>query len=603
MTEHFASNTRRNILYILVFTAFFVYALRLFQMQVLEQKRFDEKSSGNSIKAIEQTPLRGVFYDRNYKLVVENTPAYTVRITPAEYERSANHFLETVLDLDSGYIDNLLYRNRIYSRFVPLKVKRGADFSAIAWIEENSEYLHGVDYIIEMQRNYPAGIMASHLFGYSKEITPDQLKRDSTYYNPGDLIGYNGIERSYEEHLRGTKGYNFILVDSRRREVGKFKDGVNDIPSIKGKDLVLSIDAEVQKVAEVEFKGKSGGAVAIEPATGEILAIVSAPDYDLNEFSYVTSRNFLQQLFSDSRKPQFNRATSATHPPGSTFKIFCAIAALDLGVINENSTFYCGGGFTFGRFFKCHGSHGAINITHAIEKSCNTFFYQLIFKIGLDRLADYANRFGMGRKTGIDIFEEASGLIPKSSYYERIYGKNWPQGILVSLGIGQGEISVTPLQLAYLAALTANKGHSFTPHVVKGYLDENKKFFPLKFPEVKTGVKEKVFDIVNHGMYLVVNGAGTARSIRLEDINIAGKTGTAQNPHGKDHALFIGFAPYENPKIAVAVLVENIGFGGTHAAPIAKKMIETYLHKDKKYPERIESDITLVQIGNTDYAD
>lgn len=603
MSEQFASGIRRNILYLLVFTAFFVYALRLFQMQVLEQKKFDEKSSGNSIKAIEQTPLRGVFYDRNYNLVVENTPAYTVRIIPAEYERSTNYFLETILDLDSGFVDNLLYRNRIYSKFVPLKVKRGVDFSAIAWIEENSEYLHGVDYIIEMQRSYPAGIMASHLFGYSKEITPEQLKRDSVYYNPGDLIGYNGIERSYEAYLRGAKGYNFVLVDSRRREVGKFKDGVNDIPSIKGKDLVLSIDAELQKVVEEEFKGKSGGAVAIEPATGEILAMVSAPDYDLNEFSYVTSRSFLQQLYTDKRKPQFNRATSATHPPGSTFKIFCAIAALDLGVINENSTFYCGGGFTFGRFFKCHGSHGAINVAHAIEKSCNTFFYQLIFKIGLDRLAEYANRFGMGRKTGIDILEEAPGLIPRSSYYEKIYGKNWPQGILVSLGIGQGEISVTPLQLAYLAALTANKGHSFSPHIVKGYLDENKKFFPIKFPEVNTGVKEKVFEIVNHGMYLVVNGAGTARSIRLEDINIAGKTGTAQNPHGKDHALFIGFAPYENPKIAVAVLVENIGFGGTHAAPIAKKMIDTYLHKEKKYPEKIDNDFTLVKISNTDYAD
>lgn len=603
MTENFASNTRKNLLYFLVFAAFLVYTVRLFQMQVLEQKRFDEKSSGNSIKAIEQTPLRGVFYDRNYKLVVENTPAYTVRIIPAEYERSTNHFLETVLDLDSGYIDNLLYRNRIYSRFVPLKVKRGVDFSAIAWIEENSEYLHGVDYIIEMQRNYPAGIMASHIFGYSKEITPEQLKRDSAYYNPGDLIGYNGIERSYEELLRGTKGYNFVLVDSRRREVGKFKDGINDIVSVKGKDLVLSLDADVQKAAEEAFIGRSGAAVAIEPSTGEVIAMVSAPGYDLNEFSYVTSKNYLQKLYTDPQKPQFNRATSAKHPPGSTFKVFCALAALDLGVINENTTLFCGGGYTFGRFFKCHGSHGVVNVTHAIEKSCNTFFYQLIFKIGLDRLAEYANRFGMGVKTGIDIFEESPGLIPTSKYYERIYGKNWPQGILVSLGIGQGEISVTPLQLAFLAALTANNGHSYEPHLVKGYLDENKVFHPLKFNPVNTGVKEKVFDIVKNGMYLVVNGAGTARSIRMENVNIAGKTGTAQNPHGKDHALFIGFAPYEKPQIAIAVLVENIGFGGTHAAPIARKMIDAYLNKDKNNNPEVKSDFTLVKIDTDDYAD
>lgn len=580
MTE-FSKTQKKSFLIAVIGIVAFLYGMRLFQMQVLENEKYDEKSSSNSIKALEQIPLRGVFYDRNMKLLVENTPAYTVRIFPSEYDQNVSKYLEGVLGLDSGYINNQLYKNRMYSKFVPLKILRGASFEAIGWIEENKENLPGVDYIIEMQRNYPQGVMGSHIFGYSKEISQKQLNTSDGFYNPGDLIGYTGLERSYEKYLRGKKGFNYVLVDSRRREIGKFKDGLKDISSIKGDDLVLGIDLNVQKALEEALKGKVGAGVAIEPSTGEILAMVSSPDFDLNQFSYVTSREYLNKLLSDPQKPQFNRATSSKHPPGSTFKILCAIAGLESGVINENSTFYCAGGFTYGRFFKCHGSHGSINVVHAIEKSCNSFFYQLIFKIGLNRLADYAEKFGLGTKTGIDIMEEVKGLIPRTSYYEKVYGKNWPQGILVSLGIGQGEIGITPLQLANFTALVANNGKSFSPHFVRGFLDENKKLHTLKYKEINTGVSQKTFDLVKEGMFLVVNGAGTATSIRMKEIKICGKTGTAQNPHGQDHAWFIGYAPAENPQIAVAVLVENVGFGGTHAAPIAKRMIEEYLLKNK----------------------
>jgi len=578
---------RKKIIYALMIVIFLVYSIKLFQMQIIQHEEYDEKSSGNSIKAIEQIPLRGAFWDRNMKLLVENIPAYTVRITPYEYEKKNNKILEAILELDSGYINNLLYRNKEYSKHLPLKVKRGVDFSAIAWIEENIETLPGVDYIIELQRGYPAGVMGAHVFGYSKEISPQKLKQEKDYYNPGDLIGFTGLEKYYEKEIRGVKGYNYVLVDAKRREVGKYKDGKKDVESIKGKDLVLGIDVNLQKIAEEELKGKSGAVVAIEPKTGEILAMVSAPDFDLNQFSYVTPKSYLQKLYTDPLKPQFNRSTMAAHPPGSTFKILCAIAGLELGVINENSTLFCGGGFTFGRFFKCHGAHGSVNVIHAIEKSCNTFFYQLIFKIGLDRLAQFAWKFGLGHKTGVDINEESAGLIPTSKYYEKIYGKNWPQGIMVSLGIGQGEISTTPLQLAFYTALIANNGKSFIPHLVKGYLDENKKFVPLKYPEVNTNVSQKTFDIVKQGMFLVVQGSGTGTSIRIPDLPISGKTGTAQNPHGKDHAWFICFAPSDNPKIAIAVLVENAGFGATWAAPIAKKLILKYFGREVPYSTAI----------------
>lgn len=593
-------------MFFIIIASFALLAFRLFQMQIINHEEYDEKSASNSIKPIEQTPLRGVFLDRNGEVVVSNLPAYTLRITPAEYDRKLNSLLENVLDVDSGYIDKILYNNRIYSKFIPVRIKRGIDFKTVSWLEENSEFLPGVDYIVEMQRGYPAGIMGSHMFGYTKEISPEQLEKEEDYYKPGDYVGHNGLEKTYEKYLRGEKGYKYVLVDSRRKEIGPFKNGSADVSSIKGEDLVLSIDADVQKVGEESFIGKRGAFVAIQPKTGEVLALGSFPDYDLNQFSYVTSKDFLNKLYTDEDKPLFNRATMSVKPPGSTFKIMSAIAALDMGVIDTNTTFYCGGGFTFGRFFKCHGVHGRINVVHAIEKSCNTFFYNLIYKIGLDNWYNYAHKFGFGEKTGIDIGEEVRGFIPNTKYYEKMYGPKWPRSIMASLGIGQGEVSVTPIQLAKYTALIANNGVTYTPHIVKGYIDKKTtNFIPFRFDKINLGISKKIFDIVKKGMFLVVNGAGTATWIRMNEIKIAGKTGTAQNPHGKDHALFIAFAPFDNPQIAVAVIVENVGFGSTYAAPIAKEMIKAFLLKDKtkrdeqqKYEQKLHQNIIGASVAN-----
>ncbi len=588
---NFASLNRTTIINGIIIVLFIVLSFRLFQMQILEGKTYEEKSANNSIKAIEQTPFRGVFYDRNLKVMVDNIPAYTLRITPADYDPKLNPLLDKILGVEPGYVASILQKNKIYSRYIPIRIKRGIDFKVVSWLEENSEYLPGVDYIVEMQRGYPLGVRGSHIFGYTKEISPDQLEKEKDYYKPGDYVGHNGIEKQYEKELRGIKGYDYVLVNARRKEIGKYKDGTQDVSSIKGEDLVLSLDADVQKVGEEEMKGRRGAVVAIEPKTGEVLALVSAPDYDLEQFSYVTSREYLQELYNNPDKPSFNRATMSVKPPGSTFKILAAIAALDMGLITPSTTYYCGGGFTFGRFFKCHGSHGSINVIHAIEKSCNTFFYNLIYKIGLDKWKEYAMKFGFAKKTGIDIGEEVAGFIPDDNYYKKIYGENWPRSIMASLGIGQGEVSVTPLQLAQYTALIANDGNTFQPHVVKGYLDEKtNQIVPFKFPEIKTGVRKEIFDIVKEGMELVVNGAGTATSIRMQDIKIAGKTGTAQNPHGKDHAFFICYAPADNPKIAIAVVVENVGFGATYAAPIAKKMIEAYLKKEPQKDQNKQQD-------------
>ena len=447
-----------------------------------------------------------------------------------------------------------------------------------------------------MQRFYPAQVIASHTFGYTKEISPEQLAKEKELYNPGDYVGHNGIEKTYEKLISGTKGYKYVLVDSRQRQIGRFQEGKDDIVPIKGKDLVLGIEASAQRIAEEQFKGKRGALVAIEPTSGEILAMVSSPDYDLNRFSYFTPRSFLDSIYSNPFTPLFNRATMSIHPPGSTFKMLAAIAALDMGVIDESYTITCGGGFTFGRFFKCHGNHGTVNVVTAIEKSCNSFFYRLIYKIGIDKWKEYATKFGFGKITGVDLTEEVPGLIPDENYYIKRYGEKWPRSIMASLGIGQGEVSVTPLQLAMYASLIANNGKTKIPHVVKGYIDINtEKLVPLEFKEISTGVSQEALDIVKKGMYLVVNGHGTATHIKLPDVEICGKTGTAQNPHGEDHAWFVGFAPYENPKIAIAVLVENVGFGGTHAAPIAKNVIQAYMNSFKGEGSTLENQIAVVK--------
>ncbi|MGB5895529.1 MAG: penicillin-binding protein 2 [Ignavibacteriaceae bacterium] len=582
-SERFASIQRTTIISTIIIISAVILGFRLFQMQILNQTSYQDKATDNSIKSIEQIPLRGVLYDRNFKLLVNNVPAYTLRITPADYDKKLNSIIEKILEVDSGYVSNILYQHKNFSKYLPIKIKRGISFDAVAWIEENSLNLSGVDYIVEMHRGYPGGIYGSHIFGYLKEISQKQLNNENKYYKQGDNIGNTGVEKTYENQLRGTKGNNFVIVNSRRKVIGAFNNGSEDIPAVKGNDLILTIETNAQRVAEEEFNGKKGALVAIDPATGDILALVSAPEFDLNEFSYITSKDYLKSLYNDPGKPLFNRATTSIQSPGSTYKILSAIAALDMGIITTSTTFFCSGGITFGRLFKCHWVHGKVNVITAIEKSCNSFFYQLIPKIGIDNWTKYGRLFGFDSITGIDIDEENSGLIPDEEYYKKRYGPKWPKSIMLSLSIGQGEVSVTPLQLAQYTALIANNGKGYQPHLVKGIVYESdNNVVDFNYKQLDVGLDQRVFDIVKEGMYLVVNGKGTATHLRYGEYEISGKTGTAQNPHGEDHAWFIAFAPFDDPKIAIAVLVENVGFGGTHAAPIAKKVIEAYLNSLKE---------------------
>lgn len=600
-SEKFASIQRTTIISVIIIISAAVLGFRLFQMQILNQASYQDKSTDNSIKSIEQIPLRGILYDRNFKLLVNNVPAYTLRITPAHYDKKLNTIIETILEVDSGYIIKIFNEYKDFSKYLPIKIKRGISFDAVAWIEENSLNLPGVDYIVEMHRGYPGGINGSHIFGYLKEISQKQLSIENEYYNQGDNVGNTGVEKTYENQLRGTKGNKFVIVNSRRKVIDVFNKGSEDIPAVKGNDLILTIETNAQRVAEEEFSGKKGALVAIDPATGDILALVSAPEFDLNKFSYITPENYLESLYNDPGKPLFNRATTSIQSPGSTYKILSAIAALDLGIITTSTTFNCSGGITFGRFFKCHGVHGKVNVITAIEKSCNSFFYQLITKIGIENWAKYGRLFRFDSISGIDIGEENAGLIPDEEYYKKRYGPEWPRSIMLSLSIGQGETSVTSLQLAQYTALIANNGKSYQPHLVKGLVYEgNNEAVDIDYRKIDVGIDKKIFDIVKEGMYLVVNGEGTATHLRWSKFEISGKTGTSQNPQGEDHAWFMAFAPSNDPKIAIAVMVENVGFGGTHAAPIAKRVIEAYLNSLEENTPIENRSITKLDNKNVD---
>lgn len=588
----FGSSIRKRIIFLVIIIFAAIVGFRLFKMQILDDYIYKEKSTENSVKTIEKDAPRGIFYDRNMNIMVSNKPSFTLQIIPENYEPKLTTKIEKMLEVGSGYVNKILSKSNL-PKFKPVPIKRNVDYGVIAWVEENSTNLPGVDYKVELQRDYSYGVNGTHIFGYLREVSAEKMEEFPNKYDIGDFIGFTGIEAVYEDRIRGEKGYEFKLVDSHQRRIGDYLEGKNDIPTEKGNDLILTIDAPTQKKAEELFEGKRGALVALDPSTGEVLSMVSAPAYDLSSFSLVTSMEIFDSLRNDEDKPLFNRAVMSMKPPGSTIKPLMGVIGLEEGVITKNTTIVCKGGYRYGRYFKCHGVHGRTALLKAIEESCNTFFYKMMFDIGFERWAKYQRMFGFGSRTGIDLNSESPGIVPDPEYYDKVYGKGeWTKGNLLSLAIGQGELSVTPVQLAQYTAFMANRGTTVTPHLVKGIIQSNSnKFAALHYEEKSLDISKETIDYVRKGMHEVVHGdKGSARWYKVKGVEMAGKTGTAQNPHGEDHALFIAFAPYENPKIAVAVIVENVGFGSTHAAPVARDIIDTYLNNQKE--QKIEKLIT-----------
>lgn len=567
----------------------FSFIIRLFFLQVIDQST-KEKAENNA--QLRQTiyPSRGLIYDRNGELLVANQPIYEVTMVVREMTKvqfdtlglcgalriTREEFEARMLEMTDRK------KNRGYSRYSPQIFIQNLSQEEIAQLQQEKYKYPGIDIRIRTLRDYTYPI-ASHVLGSVGEVNYNDIERDN-YYSVGDYSGRDGIERTYEEALRGQKGVKVLMRDSRGRPQGPYQQGKLDRDAQAGTDLYLSLDIATQQVAEKLLANKIGSIVAIEPQTGEILAMASAPYWDPRELvGKARSANY-QKLLNDKSKPLMNRATQAQYSPGSTFKILQALTALQEKCITPNTKYPCNGQASSP--IKCTHDHGSpVDLEEGIEQSCNPYFWALYrdmlqqdgYEDGHVRFKEHYNdwreivaSFGLGEKfTNTDIREQAKGYLPTIEFYNRIYGqKGWKAITIRSLSIGQGEILVTPLQLANQVAAIANKGYYITPHFNRND--------SMRSDVHTTLVDEKYFEVVHRGMARVMT-EGTGRWYNIPELQICGKTGTVQNPHGEDHALFIGFAPMDDPKIAVAVAVENAGFGATWACPMATLVIEQYL--------------------------
>ena len=579
----FASITRQKIFKFIVIFIASAFIIRLGYLQIIKGGMYRSESETQAIKESVVEPFRGNMYDRYGDLMVHNEPSFSVTLTMNEFSRDRLPLLASILKTDTTEILKILDRNKNFSQFQGIKIARDIDFQTLSLIEEYSDLLKGVEVVNESKRLYNFTCNMAHFLGYTREINQAQMEK-MTYYKPGDVLGQSGLEYSYDNFLRGQKGINFVAVTRNGEKIAHFNSGLNDVPVSNGFDLNLTIDKKLQEKGEVLMKDQRGAIVAIDPGNGEVLAMVSKPDYDPRKFSGKVPADIYTALMDDPGKPLYNRALQSAYPPGSTWKMLVAIAALSEGVINENTTVACNGTFTYGnRVYECTHSHGVVNVRKAIQASCNIFFYQAANKLGLKKLSEYEVLFGFGDRSHIDIPNEGRGVLPTEEWLTKRYGAGkWPKGNIINYGIGQGEINVTPLQMAVYAAALANKGTVYQPHIVRS-VNNNllHKVQKMDFGSKKLNFDPHVMDIVRDGMYMCVNvPGGTGWGCQIPGVLVAGKTGTAQNPHGNNHSWFVCFAPYDNPKIAMAIIVENAGYGAAVALPMAKQMMQLYLSRN-----------------------
>jgi penicillin-binding protein 2 len=544
-------------------------------------------------------PARGLIYDRNGKLLINNSPVYDLMVTYSQIKPDMDTaaFCSLLGITKASFEERLkkdFKRDKRFSKIKPFVFMSKIPPDVYARFHEHLYRFPGFFVQIRNIRSYPVN-HAAHVLGYITEVTDRDIERSNGEYVMGDYIGANGLELSYEKELKGIKGSEYVLKDNLGRDVGKFQGGKLDTLPQSGYDLISTLDIDLQAYVEQLMDKKIGAVVAIEPKTGEILAFASSPTYNPNLMVIDQNRGeAFMALQNDKFKPLFNRAIMAQYPPGSTFKTVVGLVGMQMGVITPETGFGCGGYFvnSGGDVRKCRGHASPSSVAVALQWSCNSYFFRTFKEIvdkysyynpqrGLDTMAAYLNSFGLGRQVGVDFPGEKSGLIPTSEYFDKIYPKSkggWRSSFVVSIGIGQGEIQLTTLQMANTAALIANRGYYYIPHFAKNFRQGEKMLPP---PEkyrkrILTKVKPLYYHAVADGMQRVVAG-GTATSSNIWDIPIAGKTGTVQNPHGEDHSTFLGFAPADDPKIAIAVYVENAGGGGKYAAPIASLVIEKYL--------------------------
>lgn len=577
--------TRRRyvIVGIIVFAALLL-VIKLFSIQVIEDT-YRLSADNNVLRYVTQYPARGLIYDRNEKLMVFNQAAYDLMVVPAQTGNMDTSLFCSELGITEEFFRERMKTAVSYSRRAPSVFLKQISAETYAQFQEKMFMYPGFYVQPRTLRKYSKPI-ASHLLGYVSEVDENIIKQNP-YYKPGDYIGKLGIEEAYESELRGARGIKIYMVDVYSRVKGSYADGSFDTMAVQGADIISTIDLDLQEYGEQLMKNKTGSIVAIEPATGEILTLISSPCYDPGLLvGRIRSENF-SRLQSDTLLPLFNRAFMASYPPGSTFKPLNGLIGLQEKVIYPGTEFGCDNGYLF---VGCHSHKSPLDLEGAIMNSCNSYFCQTFRRIlenpayesvaeAYEKWKNYLNEFGFGRRLSSEFVNELPGTVPESSYFDRYYGKDkWKALNVISLAIGQGEIGTTPLQMANMTATIANRGFYYTPHIVKSI--GKRKSIDTAFTTKHTITIDSVnFESIIPGMEAAVNGeaGATARIAALQDIVVCGKTGTAENPHGEDHSVFIAFAPKENPKIAIAVYVENAGFGATYAAPVASLMIEKYI--------------------------
>jgi len=565
---------------------------KLFSLQIVNDE-YKKSSDNNSMVHETIYPTRGIIYDRNGEILVGNKTAYDIIVTPREVPEFDTLALAQALGLDVQFIkDKMAYYRRYRSTigFQPQTLIKQISPETYLRFVEVQYMFPGFKGQIRSIRDYPVDA-GGNLLGYVSEVDQTYIKNHPGQYQAGDMVGKTGIEAAYETELRGEKGYHIYLRDSHNQIQTAYQDGELDVEAVPGNDISTTIDAQLQMYGQQLMKNKVGSIVAIEPKTGEILAMVSSPGISVSQLADIGQH--YNDIIKDPYRPLFNRTVQASYPPGSVFKLVNGLIGLDEGVVKTTDRFPCSAGFPYGNGHKlgCHSHASPLDMINAIAASCNGYFCYVFRNIlenkqyntvqeAFDRWRDYVLSFGFGRRLESDFPSELSGNIPSSNYYNKIYGKKgWRFSTILSLSIGQGEIGATPLQIANLCATVANRGYYIIPHIIKdspGYQIEDK-YKRKQYTLVDTTNFVKVID----GMYMAVNGGSyggsTALSAAIPGLDVCGKTGTAQNPRGADNSVFMCFAPKDDPKIAIVAYIENAGFGATWACPIASLMVEKYL--------------------------
>lgn len=563
--------------------------LGFWKLQVVDSDKYGQLAERNRVRSIPIIAPRGRMLDRDGRVLVDNYPSFSVlllRDDPAEIEKNLPAIAEGLgLSLDD--LKEQLGNTRNLPKFQPIVIKPEATQADVAFIESHRADIPLLEMLMVHRRRYlPGGFMA-HASGYVGEVSEPQIEASNGRLRPGDIAGKSGLERQYNDLLVGTDGMRRVIVNSVGKEMGR----LSQQEVVPGKQIQLTIDYDLQKVAEDGLAGKKGAILALDPRSGEVLAFVSRPAPDPNDFAVRISKEEWQRLNEDADRPLLNRGIQAQLAPGSTFKIVMATAMLEEKVPPENFTAFCPGYANFyGRMFKCHifgkGSHGTVNLHQAIIHSCDVFFYNVGQRMGIDRISKYAKMLGLGARTGIDLPSEEPGLVPSEEWVQRVFHRKWYPGETISVSIGQGAVTVTPLQLAYMVGGLASGGDFKQPHLLKDAQNVNEK---------RVNLDEDTVEQVTMGMYGVVNEGGTAGAVKLQGIEFCGKTGTAQTigadakaRYGKgekkfkDNAWFVGYAPRRDPEIVVSVLVEEGGHGGVAGAPIARDIIKAYYDKKNK---------------------